>query len=478
MLVIRLLWFQAALAVAQLADMAAVPGEGAAADTSAVDVLEESATPIPEPDLDKLVGSELSTDEGLSGTLDAVVEPTVAPKVVGNPEEPTTTSTEEQDPLATTPPEPAEPAVDPGSTQEEIVEESSMAVPVPEPAPTQEGSPAVRTKEQELPIQTGSEQQLQEQPTPEPTVLPIPITVPANPDLLTLPAANPSTDSDLAPIASPSRTASINEPSAELPQIPAAPKSTSSLTTAQQPNAPTQPERLKASEGGPVPTMTGIVASTSDLMFGFVPPVPTGPVAAVDGAGTQDLSSLSSIPGISATTSTTVNTSTKARPSTLPGSWNDSVSEHTDLADAQPELQPNSEGETRLPMSTKIGIAIGVAGGVVVLLATAVWVLWRRRMRRGGEDREQGGKNDVEKNGGCFTPEERQKMDWESNHDVEFDFSMFLKRGGNGDVGAVPNRDNKDGIEVAVSTSQQQEPQEQAPVELDGSPVAPPPYRG
>ncbi|EGS21850.1 uncharacterized protein CTHT_0037210 [Thermochaetoides thermophila DSM 1495] len=472
MLVICLLWFQATLVVAQLANVAAVPREGAAANTSAADVPEESAIFLPKTDLNKLVGSELSTDRGLSGTLDAVVEPTVVPEVVGNPEEPTT-STEKQDPLATTPPEPGEPAVDPGSTQEVTVEESSTAVPIPEPAPTQEGSHAVQTQELELPIQTRSEQQQQEQPTPEPTVLPLPISVPANLDPATSPAASPGIDSTLAPITSSSRTASANEPFAELPKIPAALESTTAPTIVQQPNAPAQPERLRTSEGGPVPTTKGIVASTSGPVFVSIPPVPTGPVAAVDGVGTQDLPILSSILGISATASTIVSTITQPRPSTLPGSSNDNFSEDIDFTDTQPKLPPSSE-ETRLPMSTKIGIAIGVAGGAVVLLATAVLVLWRRRMGRGAEHREQASKNDVEKNGGRITPEEKQKMDWESNHDVEFDFAKFLRRDWNGDVGAVPNGDNKDGIGVVVSTSQQQGLPEQAPVELDGTPVAPP----
>lgn len=147
-------------------------------------------------------------------------------------------------------------------------------------------------------------------------------------------------------------------------------------------------------------------------MSDFVPPSPTGAVAAVDGSGANtDANRPNSTPN----STTGLDEKPKADPSTQTGGGGTN-----DNQKPQGATVGATQGRDGLPLPTKIGIGVGAGAGTILLVVLIMVVLWRRRMR-GRYYADSEGRHTP------TTPEEKQKLDWESEHDVAWDFGAFLK---------------------------------------------------
>jgi hypothetical protein len=121
------------------------------------------------------------------------------------------------------------------------------------------------------------------------------------------------------------------------------------------------------------------------------------------------------------------------------------------------------------------------------------WILWKRRMGGSSKGDGQGG-FDFDPERGAHTPEEKAKMDFESEHDVAFDFGAFFRERarrsqGSSNGGAAAAAAKEEGLQVgeledrlpvaaeALPRGQQlQRPKSVVVAELDGGGV--PEYRG
>jgi hypothetical protein len=202
----------------------------------------------------------------------------------------------------------------------------------------------------------------------------------------------------------------------------------------------------------------------------FVPPSPTGAVAAVDGTD-NNLSSNNpnTDPFVQSPDGTTADGTT-----TNPGSNNNNSNS------PQSNSAGGGGGGGDLPLPTKIGIGVGVGGGTVVLVVAITFLLWKRRMGHNSHNHGHGRDSDSEMGG--RTPQEKAKLDWESEHDVAFDFGGFFRERNAGRNNSIGKKENNnlglvDGVpppqqpqafvEMPLSYSRQQ--QEQVAVaELDG----------
>ena len=172
----------------------------------------------------------------------------------------------------------------------------------------------------------------------------------------------------------------------------------------------------------------------------FVPPSPTAAVAALDGASNLGTSTSSGDNANSNTDPFTQNLPPSADTEDDSSASSSSSSNPNDstTTGAGGNSTTNNKGiqsSTELPLPTKIGIGVGMGAGAILLVVVVVFVLWKKRM--GGKRRSRsGGAGD---GGGGFeydperdsavqhTPQEKAKMDFESEHDVAFDFGAFFR---------------------------------------------------
>ncbi|KAK4041597.1 hypothetical protein C8A01DRAFT_34321 [Parachaetomium inaequale] len=476
MLVIRVLWLQAALAAAQLLDLNGLLGGGDGAGTSAVEGQGAAETTSPGGSVDGAAGNNAAAGGGL---LDPLLDPIIGPTgLLGNNDAVVaTTAAEAQDPPAATS---AELAPDPEPTQVEPAETAAPeptaapeATPEPttqEPAPATEQAPPAPTEDQSPPAE---EQQ-------QPTLVPVPVPVP---EASTAPAAAPApaTSAAAAPVASSSNAGVVPVPN---------PVATSS---AGQTAAPAPSTSTPAQSAGQQPA-TGeqvripITASGTTFMSVFVPPSPTGRVAVIDGADNNLNTNPSG--GGGGQTGTSPNNNPNESDTTLSdnpaGNANTALTgagPGTDLSNPTAEKGIQSADTSGLSLPTKIGIGVGAGAGTVLLVVVLILVLWKRRMGRGPPS-VMGG--DSERGGATPTPQEKAKMDWESEHDVAFDFGGFFReraQGGGGEgktttrgkLVVVNGADEVDRL-PAFETSLQQHQRQRSVAELDGGEVAG--YRG
>jgi hypothetical protein len=164
----------------------------------------------------------------------------------------------------------------------------------------------------------------------------------------------------------------------------------------------------------------------------FVPPSPTGgALAAIDGTGntfnsSPDTNNQNTDPFTQASPDNSNNPNQDNSDPTTPDNNNNPTTDGTN-----PPQNKSIQPTDTMPLPTKIGIGIGVGAGSLLLVAAAVWLLWKKRMaRRRARDDDDMLRGDVER-GASPTPQEKAKLDFESEHDVAFDFGGFFReRGG------------------------------------------------
>jgi hypothetical protein len=225
-----------------------------------------------------------------------------------------------------------------------------------------------------------------------------------------------------------------------------------------------------------------------------VPPSPTGRVAVIDGADNN----LNTNPASGTGTSSPSNNPNSDSDTTLDGTNANNANTaltgtntNTDPNNTNPDLAGNSTAEkgtqssdtSGLSMPTKIGIGVGAGAGTVLLVVVLILVLWKRRMGRGPPSVM----GDSERGGGSPTPQEKAKMDWESEHDVAFDFGGFFREraqaqgsGGDGKTGKLVvvngGADEGDRLPAFETPLQQQHQRQRSLAELDGGDLGG--YRG
>jgi hypothetical protein len=159
-------------------------------------------------------------------------------------------------------------------------------------------------------------------------------------------------------------------------------------------------------------------ASGSAGMSVFVPPSPTGGVAAIDG-----VNNLSSDPGSNTDPfQTTPNPNTLEDSSENTATGLDGAAGTANTTRTGTNSNPNAlSSDSDIPLPTKIGIGVGVGAGTILLVVVITVFLWKRRMARHGPP-----SHDSER-GTSPTPQDKAKMDFESEHDVAFDFGGFFR---------------------------------------------------
>ncbi|KAK4126369.1 hypothetical protein N657DRAFT_643157 [Parathielavia appendiculata] len=481
MLVIRVLWLQAALATAQLLDLNGTLGGGNGSSTPTV---EDEVAPGADGPGDSLDGLAGDAGAGSGGILDPVLDAVIGPtKRLGNNEGPAATSVQAQNPPVTTIAEPAsepEPTVVEPATETPAPAPTLELAPAPVPEPTSELRPVPSTVIEQVPsVQTTkppAEQQQQQPalapiPVPETSTTPEPALVRAS-SAAAAPASSPADSTVIqipSPSASPAQGTSFREIIAPVP-----------VSTTARPSPPTEEQASPSGE----PILMLITASGSTFMSVFVPPSPTGAVAAIDGA--NDLSS-----GPNNGDTDPFQTSPESDPDENGNNTNAGLgggtASNTTRAGTD-SRDTNDRAPSDIPLPTRIGIGIGVGAGSILTVVIITVVFWKRRMSRHGPP------SDSER-GMSPTPQDKAKMDVESEHDLAFDFGGFFRdrvrrnpsHGSQGSLGSVNTVHNSMqgqayGGDVKVPdmgmsrayVQVQQQPQ--AVLELDGG--AMPLYRG
>ncbi|KXX79721.1 hypothetical protein MMYC01_203776 [Madurella mycetomatis] len=336
MLVIRVFWLQAALAMAQLLDIGGLLGGGDATSSSAAEESGPSETAAPPGLLDGLIGNGPAAD-ATGGLLDTLLDPIIGTTgLLGGGDgaaAPTTTADAEPPPATVT----SDPVPDPVATSVESAEETS--------APD---------------VQTSSPPRLPSR-------------------------FHPAGDNGTEPgPASPGGAAGIIH-------------HTCAATTA----AVHGRSRLIHFPPG------------STFMSVFIPPAPTAANAAIQaGDGNTDNDPNSSPPPDNDNSNDGDNNGNNNNGDTNPFSQPN----ENNLDTTNTQATTSGAEDQGMPLGTKIGVGVGVGAGSIVLVVVATWLLWRRRMRR------QGRVADAEE---PPTLQDRQKLDWESEHDVAFDFGVM-----------------------------------------------------
>ncbi|AEO60821.1 hypothetical protein MYCTH_2310461 [Thermothelomyces thermophilus ATCC 42464] len=494
MLVIRFFWLQAVLATAQLVDSDGVLGGGGDSAPSSVEEQSPVGTNSPGGILDGVVDKVGgAADKLLSPILDPIVGPT---GLFGDDDDAATSTTpaETQDLPPVTSVESS--AADPEPTSELATEPTSEATnetttqpTTREPAPTSQQQPPA-SSERPSPLPGTEEQQ---QPTADPAPVPKPdiSTVSEAPPSPTTSAAEaPAPSSSVAgvirisqPVDSPAGTSSA--PVGQSPTRAPAPGPTSS-------RAASQPAASSPPPGDREPVSTLVTTSGTTFLSVFVPPTPTGRLAVIGDTGeplpTLDLSgqSPSSPEGDGSSDDKSPAT---AEDETAAGSGGSPTESGTTGGTGGKGIESSSSSSSSssdgLPLKTKIGIGVGAGAGSIAIAVTATLILWKIRMGRrpasssSSEDRERGASP---------TPQEKAKMDFESEHDVAFDFGFLRDRaaatappvnatGGGVATGApgvgrkltVVNKGEDEWLSTIDTPRQQQ--QQQFVAELDGGEV-------
>lgn len=232
----------------------------------------------------------------------------------------------------------------------------------------------------------------------------------------------------------------------------------------------------------------------------FIPPTPTGRLAVVDGSGIpiSNPDPFNQVPS-----SGNDNDEDEEDDGSAPALENENTTDSDALGDSGSSSPTNNKGiessSEGMSLGTKIGIGVGAGAGSILLVVVATLILWKKRMgRRRPSPTSSPFARDTER-GASPTPQEKAKLDFESEHDVEFDFGGFFRERavnaaranaaaavatagsgvatgapGGGTKLAVVNAGEDDRL-PAFETPQHQ-PQQQAVAELDGGEV--PAYRG
>jgi hypothetical protein len=436
MLVICVLLLQVALATAQLLDLNLGVGGLDAASTPAADDAGASET------------TALGTPGGL---LDPLLDPIIGPTGLLGGEDgvpPPPASGETQAPPATSS---RGPVPDPLVliSEEPAVETTVPEVQIPDPTPVTEPAPpppatAAPSPEQPPPV-------VQPPPSPPPPPPPPVVTAPipnepplATPQVVEVPAPEqPSPVEQPAPPPPPPVVVATEPPIAEASLAPppladggsiTAPPSVVSVSVASSP-LPEQAQDQATASPSPIISLTTVGGSI--VMSVFVPPAPTAANAAIQAGGTA-------VPNANPVAVQNPNPalggSENTSPFTQPVSSGDDDTSITDPSDnLDTSSNPGSsatpaavasDADQDLPMGTKIGIGVGVGAGSIAVLACITWLLWRRRMR-GRQPWRSSRLADAEEPPPAMSVvgglQERQKMEFESEHDVEFDLGGVLR---------------------------------------------------
>ncbi|KAK4188118.1 hypothetical protein QBC35DRAFT_531952 [Podospora australis] len=507
MLVIHVLWLQAALAMAQLPTLNdLLDGEGVVGrqdeGSVAVPAIDEQPIASAEeavpsaPGLLDLIGTDAavpvptiaSTDESIP---DAITDPIIgSTDILDVGEEAPVTSVDvvEEPPVTPIPvPEPT-PVETVAETPAPEVVVQPPELPTPEPTPVTEQAPPpppplpvpVAVDEQEEEVQQPVEEITvpSPAPAPDPVVVPdpvpepdadvvevtppAPIAVPATSEAavpspeVTAPAADEGADVFVPPAAaSPTQdTAAATSPATSPATAPppstdsdtdndnsdssadaairtatASPDSTSGPSSGSNDEeslpitAPVETINTPATPTAEAqePVLTLVTTDGSTFMSVFIPPAPTQAIAVIQGTGFPSSDSSSSSGDSSSPDNSRINTD---------GPYVDTVD--PDSPSSPPTRASNSSG---LSTETKIGVGAGLGVGSVVLAVVVTYLLWHKRMgsgpfrRRSAKKGHKRGGSDLEKGGsGTLSVEEKQKLDWESEHDMPFDFGFPRER--------------------------------------------------
>ncbi|KAK4173155.1 hypothetical protein QBC36DRAFT_303893 [Triangularia setosa] len=417
MLVIHILWLQAALAMAkaQLPALDDLLGE----DNTVTEEPAGSEEGGLVPGLQDLIGGVGPVPTVVDDIVDTLPGPTdILDSVAGAPA--TTAPGEEE--VAT--PEPV-PAPVPTGEEAPAVEETP-AVETPAPEPTPEEPPVAQLPEPEV------EEPAVEEPTPALAPSPDAIPVPAPAPIATPDPASEQQDAEPAPntLPTPSPLSDVNSGAGGVALLPL-PSPPSSQDGATPTPVPTPAPTTNEETANTSPFLTLVTpANGSPFISVFVPPQPTQVNAVIDDTDTN-------IPPPPPSTSDTTNPLTNTN---LSPSDNDNP-----LADLPaPSTSATPSIESGIPLSTKIGVAAGLGAGSLILLIVMIYIMWHKRMgnspfSRGHKRSGSAGSNtsrDLESghqrhNNSGLPVQERQKLDWESEHDVAFDFG-FGKAGEGG----------------------------------------------
>ncbi|KAK4100802.1 hypothetical protein N658DRAFT_496891 [Parathielavia hyrcaniae] len=481
MLVIRVLWLQVALVAAQLLDLNGTLGDG-----------NRSSTPGVEEQVSPEAGSAGDAAAGSGGVLDPVLDAVIGPTgILDNNNAAAPTSEEAQNPPAAT--------TEAESTVAESAAETPASAPTPEPTsePSPEPSPAT---EQAPPAPTTNSPDNQQQE--QPALVPVPLLpeAPGTPG----PAPAPASSAAGEPAAS-SADSTVPSPSASSAQ------GTSFQEIIGPVPLPTTATLSPPAEGQPLasgdPILRIITASGSTFKSILVPATPTGAVGVIDRPNEL---------GSDPSNSNTDPFQTSPEPNPAEDASNNN---NNNAGTGGSDSAPNTTGEgtdtdtttnntnnnnpnppSEIPLPTKIGIGVGLGAGSVVAVVLATILFWKRRMSR----RRRGPPSataDSER-GASPTPQDKAKMDVESEHDVAFDFGGFFRdrvqvpatvrrspsqgsrgsqgsegsRGGDGRYGDPLKAADDLGLSRPGAYGQVLQPPPQAAVELDGG--AMPLYRG
>ncbi|KAL2170244.1 hypothetical protein VTG60DRAFT_5020 [Thermothelomyces hinnuleus] len=505
MLVIRFFWLQAVLATAQLVDLDGVLGGGGDSAPSSVEEQSPAETSSPGGILDGVVDKVGgAADKLLSPILDPIVGPT---GLFGDDDAATTTTpaeTQDSPPVTSSvessaaDPEPtSEPATEPTS---EAPNEATTQPTTREPAPTTQQQPPEASAESPSPLPGTEEQQ---QPTADPAPVPKPdisTVSEAAPSPTTSAAKAPAPSSSVAgvirisqPVDSPAGTSSA--PVGQSPTRAPAPGPTSSRA-ASQPAVSSPPPGNNQQEDRPrsrEPVSTLVTTSGTTFLSVFVPPTPTGRLAVIGDTGeplpTLDLSGQSpSSPGGDGNSDD--KSPATAEDETAAGSGGSPTESGTTGGTDGKGIESSSSSSSSsggLPLKTKIGIGVGAGAGSIAIVVTATLILWKIRMGR----RPASSSSEDKERGASPTPQEKAKMDFESEHDVAFDFGFLRDRAaataprinatGGGVATGAPGVGRKltvvnKGENERLSTMDTPRQQQQFVAELDGGEV--PGYKG
>ncbi|KAJ4287836.1 hypothetical protein N0V88_007546 [Collariella sp. IMI 366227] len=349
-----------------------------------------------------------------------------------------TTSAEAQEPPAATVSEPTrqpEPTT-PVETEVETAgpEIATTAKPEPDLAaePSSDPSPIIETSPPTVvpaPISTSlvaSADQDQKEPVPAPVRVQETPTAPAPTSTPTVSAEEEPVESSANLVAtggSSSATASrpTTSPEAQI-ETAAGAAPLEELATSQAPTSETSSPIATKSPESSSPSLTLINPSATTLT-----PIPTSTSTNKDSIAALDAdSNLSSSPNPD---SDSIDPNSNTDPFSDP-----SIANNPDT----PDTNNNSISSDSLPLSTKIGVGVGVGVGTLLLGALLTFCIWKRRMGRGppklsnydnyntySSSISSSVSGDVE--GAATPPQEKAKLDFESEHDVAVDFGAFFR---------------------------------------------------
>ncbi|KAK4222893.1 hypothetical protein QBC38DRAFT_447851 [Podospora fimiseda] len=465
MLVIRLFWLHAMLVMAQQPTLEDVLAVGAGEDNANAEIASpvQSDGPAPSISLEDLVGdptpsTTATTDESsdinledVTGPIDALDLGEATPVAVQDPPIAPT-----QDAVSFSAPASVEPVVETSAAEPPAPQLTSEPVPVTVEVPPVV-VPAPNDEDEQEDLDDEDSQAPVAAPTPAQT--PVPISAPApESSPAAVPAPQPSDGPAPAPVSSAAPVPASEATGGAGVFVPPAPASSEAATPEESSpnNDDSQPEPTAASPTNapaesPVPAgaettsppaavssdpeepfLTLVTSPGSTFLSLFTPPAPTGVLAAI-----QDDDESNSSPAAEIGTDNNISPVSTDSPKSPDDDANsngtlDAPDDSSGTGLVRTQVEPKG-----LTTSTKIGLGVGLGVGSVVLLVVVVYIMWHRRMASGrevefeyaesytGKHKRGGSKgSDLEKGVGI---DERQKLDWESEHDVAFDFG-FVKR--------------------------------------------------